>query len=100
MLYEVITIRLREKERDAADTAHKISEENFLNIFNNSYDGILLSDMDGNFLEVNETLCKIIGKSREELLKIGVLRFVTPEYMVRRPRILEDLRTKGYSQHA
>ncbi|MEI8042868.1 MAG: PAS domain S-box protein [Verrucomicrobiota bacterium] len=42
-------------------------------------DGILLEDLDGNILEVNESLCQRTGYSREELLGQNVRRLMPTE---------------------
>ena len=51
----------------------KASEEKFKQLFNNINDAVFLHKMDGNyiptnFIEVNDTACKILGYTREELL--------------------------------
>lgn len=55
----------------------KKSNERFRLLFERSMDAILISDDDGNFLEVNSAACKLIGLSRAELVqrKINDLLF-------------------------
>jgi PAS domain S-box-containing protein len=42
-------------------------ERKFRTVFEQSLDGIVLHDMEGQILDVNETLCKLLGWSRGEL---------------------------------
>ena len=42
-------------------------ERKFRTVFEQSLDGIVLHDMEGRILDVNETLCKLLGWSRQEL---------------------------------
>jgi PAS domain S-box-containing protein len=39
-------------------------------VFNNANDAIFIHDLDGNFLEVNDTACNRLGYSRDELLQM------------------------------
>lgn len=62
-------IKLRTKiESDLRD-----SEDRFKNIFNNVYDIILVHDLEGNILDINDVAVKIFGFSKKQLLKNGVL---------------------------
>ncbi len=41
-------------------------------IIRTAMDGFLLLDMDGYFVDVNDSYCKLIGYSRDELLNMGI----------------------------
>jgi len=56
-------------ERKQAEEALAKSEARFRGTFENAALGIAHVGQDGCFLEVNETLCQIIGYSREELIQ-------------------------------
>jgi PAS domain S-box-containing protein len=56
----------------------KVTEENFKTLFDNSTDEIMVSDLDGNILEVNQVVCDVYGYSKEELLKMNI-RYLKPE---------------------
>lgn len=45
-----------------------ISEEKFKTIFNSASDCIIIYDLDGNILEINDIACKRFGFSRKDLL--------------------------------
>lgn len=57
-------------ERAAASRALKLSEEKYRNIFEKSRDMIYITDINGNFIDFNESAIRIFGYSREELLTL------------------------------
>jgi PAS domain S-box-containing protein len=54
-------------QRSAAEAALRKSEEKFRNIIETAPDGYYEVDMDGNFRFFNDSMCKILGYSRDEL---------------------------------
>ncbi len=46
-------------------------ESNFKTIFDRANDSIFIFDLDGDFLEVNEVACELLGYSRNELLSMN-----------------------------
>jgi PAS domain S-box-containing protein len=67
-------------ERKHAEMALRESEQKFREIFNNINDGIELHEMTedglpGNYLEVNDVICRMLGCPREELLQHSPLDF-------------------------
>jgi len=54
-------------ERKSALKALKKSEENYRHLFNQSADGIFITTQQGEFLDVNEIGCSMLGYSYEEL---------------------------------
>ncbi|MCX6699697.1 MAG: PAS domain S-box protein [Methanomicrobiales archaeon] len=59
-------------DRKRAEDALKESEEKYRSLFNQSTVGIVLHDLKGRILDVNEMACTQSGYSREELLSITV----------------------------
>ena len=57
-------------ERRRAEDALRESEEKFRDFFNNTGDAIVIHDMQGRFLEVNDEICRRLGYSREEMLEM------------------------------
>jgi PAS domain S-box-containing protein len=48
-------------------------------IFNNTYDGIAILTLDGDWIKVNESICKLFGYSRHELFNMNIERIVFRE---------------------
>jgi len=72
-------------ERKLADEALRTSENRFRGLFDLAVDGILIGSPDGACTEMNQQLCVLVGRSRDELLgkKINVL--FTPEVLRETP---------------
>ena len=54
-------------ERRAAETALRSSETLFRSVWENSVDGMRLTDESGNILAVNDAFSRLVGQSREQL---------------------------------
>jgi len=74
--------RKRELERKIRESTQKIqeSERKFKIIFNNTNDAIFIHDLEGNFLEVNQTACEKLGYSKREFLKLRPQDIDSPKY--------------------
>lgn len=57
--------------RDRAEKALRESEERFRSLFENSMDGVLLTEPDGHILSANPEACRIFGRSEAELRRVG-----------------------------
>ena len=58
--------------RKQAEQALKTSEAKFRDLFHVVVDPMFIHDMEGNFLEVNESACLTLGYSRQELVRMNV----------------------------
>ncbi len=54
-------------------TERKIAEEKRQAILKTALDGFWICDLDGKFLEVNDSYCNMTGYTQEELLKMSIL---------------------------
>jgi PAS domain S-box-containing protein len=63
-----IEVRRRELERARAEAALRQSELEFRTVFEATSDAIVISDLEGHILEVNEVACRRLGYGREQLL--------------------------------
>ena len=59
-------------ERQRADEQMRLSEEQFRGAFENSAIGMALFDIDGNCKRANQSLCDMLGYTREEFIGISV----------------------------
>jgi PAS domain S-box-containing protein len=55
-------------ERKCTEAAMRESELRFRSVWNNSADGMRLTDRDGHVMDVNEAYCKLVKMPREELV--------------------------------
>lgn len=55
------------------------SEESFKGTFQNSIIGMALVDLDGKFIEVNQSLCESLGYSTKELLELAFCDITHPD---------------------
>ncbi len=55
--------------RKAAEEALRRSEENYRRIVENINDALVIHDIEGNLLDVNDNCCQMLGYEREELLE-------------------------------
>jgi PAS domain S-box-containing protein len=66
-------------ERKESERKLRESEERFRTIFEYAPLGICVSGLDGRYLQVNETLCRMIGYSAEELLQTRWPEIIHPD---------------------
>jgi PAS domain S-box-containing protein len=58
-------------ERKKTEAALRQSEERYRSVFENSIDGVIISQPDGSILSANPVACRMLGMSEEELKKAG-----------------------------
>jgi PAS domain S-box-containing protein len=87
------------KLRKKSEIDLKVSEEKYREVFNNANDAIFLhhitDGMPGNFIEVNEVACEILGYTREELLQMGPGNIDTPENVAKMDQVMKNLQKEG-----
>ena len=59
-------------ERKRAEETLRESEKKCRSLMNNASDAIMLSDFEGNILEINKKAEKLLGHSKEELLEMNI----------------------------
>lgn len=64
----ILTVTRDITERKKYIEMIKQSEEQFHATWENSFDGMQLTDQNGTFVEVNSSFCKLVNKNREELI--------------------------------
>jgi PAS domain S-box-containing protein len=89
-------------ERKRAEDAIRESEEKFRRIFDTINDGIQINEIDpdgkpGKFLDLNIVAARMTQYTREELLELGPLDFVTGYHSRPLDTILGELTSDGHS---
>jgi PAS domain S-box-containing protein len=67
------------QRRKRAEKEYKNSQEKFKNIFHSGHDAIFIFDLEGKILDVNKTMLKMFGVTRDEALKGDIRSFSSPE---------------------
>jgi PAS domain S-box-containing protein len=75
----------------------KIEEELWFRaeLLDSTSDMVVLRNLSGNAMYVNETTCRILGYSREELMKMNIRELVAPEYAKLFDAQTKELMEKG-----
>jgi len=81
------------KRKKAEQELHE-SELRYRSLIEQASDAIMITDTKGNFSDVNSSLCKLFGYTREELLKSNITALIDPEQLKNDP-IRFDLLMSG-----
>jgi PAS domain S-box-containing protein len=85
-------------ERVAAEQQLREKEEQYRSIFEATYDGVCIYDMDGFLAEVNPAFCSMYGYTREELIGLRVSIIIPPERQHYVDHALKSLKDGGEYQ--
>ncbi|MDD4326000.1 MAG: PAS domain S-box protein [Candidatus Bathyarchaeota archaeon] len=58
-------------EQKNAETAIAQNELRYRTLFENFFDGVMLTVPDGTILDANPAMCRMLGMSKEEIIKVG-----------------------------
>lgn len=61
------------------------SEAKYRSLISQASDAIYLLDTNGNFIDVNDSMCAMMGYSKDELLKMNVSEIIDPEELKKDP---------------
>ncbi|MFT6503877.1 MAG: PAS domain S-box-containing protein [Crocinitomicaceae bacterium] len=78
-------------ERKKDQTALLQSEEEFRSIYENTYSGMPLIDLNGKFIKANQRFIELIGYSENELLKMTIMDVMHPDDVSETKEKLEAL---------
>ena len=81
--------------RKEAEEALAESQSIYRNLFESSMDGIFILDMQGNFLDANNTAYERLGYSRDEFLDLHITELDHPEFAVSVPERLQQIMEFG-----
>ncbi|HEU4551491.1 MAG TPA: PAS domain S-box protein, partial [Chitinophaga sp.] len=82
-------------ERKHAEMALRQSEARLSAIFSEAEVGLSEISTDGRFLLVNDALCRMLGRTREELLRLGIADVTVPEDLPGSLRAVRQLTETG-----
>jgi diguanylate cyclase (GGDEF)-like protein/PAS domain S-box-containing protein len=90
--------KLQKSLKNALEDVQEKNEE-FKSIFNHSYNGIAVLDLNSNFLVVNDSYLRITGSTREELLSKSCMDFTHPDDIAKTKEALETVLETGYIEN-
>ncbi|MFO7947090.1 MAG: PAS domain S-box protein, partial [Armatimonadota bacterium] len=82
-------------EREWAEEELQRSAEKFQTLFHRSGDAIFIHDMDGHFVQVNDTACGRLGYSRRKLVEMGIHDIDAPESLENMDDRIKEIRKHG-----
>jgi PAS domain S-box-containing protein len=82
-------------QRERTEAALKEREEQYRRIFEESSDGLVIRDMQGNIVEANRALCEMHGYTREEFLALPPLANIHPDYRHLMPEYIRMVEEGG-----
>jgi PAS domain S-box-containing protein len=65
-------------ERRRAELARAATEKRYRTLFEHAPNGILIADRESRYLDANESICRMLGYTREELLRMTAAEIVAP----------------------
>lgn len=78
-------------ERQHTERALKASEEKYRSLIEQASDGIVIIDLNGTILEVNKSMCKMLGFAPEEMSGQPLSNFIPAADLVTQPLRFDEL---------
>jgi len=91
LAFGIISLRLREKHKQAVDALKK-SEEHYHSLFNRVNDGVYRSSIEGKLLDINPAMLKMFGYlNKQEMLDLDIKKdlYFNPEEHIKRVRNID-----------
>lgn len=77
-------------------TERNETNEKYRAILKTTSDGFLISNLDGHLLEFNDSLCKILGSTQEDLFKMSLFDILSLENPQNIKQYINQLKKQGY----
>ncbi len=78
------------RERQAAEHSLALSEQRFRQAFTHGPLAMVLANLDGRFIEVNQAFCRFLGYAAEELLQLSIREISHPNDWPRNVEVLSQ----------
>ena len=78
-------------DRKKAEEELRMSEKRYRDLIEQASDPIMITDQQGNFLDVNSALCELFGYKKEELLQSNVRSLIDAEHLKQSPMQFDRL---------
>ncbi|HEX7261439.1 MAG TPA: PAS domain S-box protein, partial [Luteolibacter sp.] len=85
-------------ERRQAEAALKASESRYKMLFEYAPDGIVIADPQNNYLDANASICRMLGYTRDEMIRMNASDIVMPGVILQVP-VAEDSIERDHSQY-
>ncbi|TFG90585.1 MAG: PAS domain S-box protein, partial [Syntrophobacterales bacterium] len=95
---EIVAIYDDVTEHRQAEIAAKESEERFRSLFDRSLECIYSHDLEGNFLDANQSTLDLLGYDREDILSLNFASLLPPEQLPQAMRQLEEIVRGGFQK--
>lgn len=79
-------------QRKQAEESLAASEQRYRTLIEQASDGIFISDMHGNYREVNPSGCAMLGYKREEILQLNIRDLILPEEIQTQPLRMREIK--------
>ncbi|MDP6110241.1 MAG: PAS domain S-box protein, partial [Planctomycetota bacterium] len=90
-------LRVEGRERERAQEESRISDKRYRDLFDGTSDLIMVHDLNGQFLDVNPAVLKLLGYARDEMIDRSVAEFVAPLFHSRfREEYLRRIIERGH----
>jgi PAS domain S-box-containing protein len=75
-----------------AEDKIRSNEKNYRSLFEQATDAIMITDFKGNFIDVNSSMCSMLGYTKEEFLSMNIANVIDPNEMKTNPPKLDKIR--------
>jgi PAS domain S-box-containing protein len=74
-----------------AEERVRINEQNYRALFEQASDAIMVIDFEGKFIDINTSVCKLLGFTREDLLMMNVRQVIDKDNLMMQPLRFDTL---------